>query len=884
MISIKSFGSDGALEQHEFSGMLGEFLDSNGVDWRNEVVQPIIVSVNGNDIYSIDWDSTKVSNKDAVEIIILPRGGVFKAIGKVFSKVFSWLMPKKKPLGNKQETAQGRSLERIDIKANNATLGAVVPECFGRFRRYPDYLTEPRRFFAHKRHQAVYSLVCIGVGSYKVEDIKAGDTALSDLSDSFIHVFEPGQHVGQYAESWHTSKEVGGTSNGTAGLDLSVDLVPWEQMINPHSVDGYNFSGSKGLLITRLDQNSFNEHYSDRVSLDIHRSYGYVAQKLDWGVTPILQLVGQIGFITEDELKKQLQIISGLLYEPFIAQLDANGVGIIRFKDWQGNLLPFFGQFIYADGQTYNYNFKSTWQIKNIGGNTISLEEKGGCFYVAGTDPIAIVNYASGGRDLPIFTNRFSAMPNGVKTSQIEVDFFFPNGLCWVNDDGSLISTSVGIQINITDKDTGNLIMNDYKYYSDATTDQIGFTERIQLPYFCEPLVKVRRLERGSDSAQSRSNIEWMGLKGRLPDVYGYPNWTVAGIMMASGGRVSAQSENAINMIVTRILPQLQYDGTWSEPRPVRDIASCVRYIAHQIGYTDNDIDMDELLRLHNQYWVPRKEHFDFVLDETTVKDAIEMALNAGMSNLTISNGKIKPVRDEKRTILEQSYSAQNIIGDITHSFKSRRIDDYDGVEVEYVDPSTFDKKVVQCLLPGSHGLKIRKLSINGVNDKNRAYIIGMREASIDRYINKDFSFKTEMDAFNSDYMSYIAIIDDVPKFGQSALILAVDDEKVTLSEDIREKPDIFSWRDRNGKLIGPFKIKSFDGPFAYVDLGTNRPIVSLNYELPHAYLGTEQRWAHKCLVTDITPNGIDSATISAINYDDRIYDYDNTEMYKNDM
>ncbi len=58
--------------------------------------------------------------------------------------------------------------------------------------------------------------------------------------------------------------------------------------------------------------------------------------------------------------------------------------------------------------------------------------------------------------------------------------------------------------------------------------------------------------------------------------------------------------------------------------------------IAKDAGYTDDDIDLDELDRLHT-IWTARGDTFDFVFGGTTVRDAINTALRAGMAEMTLA-------------------------------------------------------------------------------------------------------------------------------------------------------------------------------------------------------------------------------------------------------
>src|SRR5690625_7673089 len=102
-------------------------------------------------------------------------------------------------------------VERLKLraKANEAKLGQVVPELAGRFIRYPDYLTPPRRRFVSPREQWVEFLACVGPGQYQIlpHDIKIGDTRIGSLGEGASYLFfEPGHSVAVPIadEHWHS--------------------------------------------------------------------------------------------------------------------------------------------------------------------------------------------------------------------------------------------------------------------------------------------------------------------------------------------------------------------------------------------------------------------------------------------------------------------------------------------------------------------------------------------------------------------------------------------------------------------------------------------------------------------------------------------------------
>ncbi len=356
-------------------------------------------------------------------------------------------------------------------------------------------------------------------------------------------------------------------------------------------------------------------------------------------------------------------------------------------------------------------------------------------------------------------------------------------------------------------------------------------------------------------------------------------------VRLRSGGKLAAQSENQINVLATRKLPTLQLDGTWGAAVATRDISAFLRYIATTIGYTDDNLDMDELQRLH-AIWTSRGELVDYVFDLTTVKEAMNTVLAAGMSEFTIADGLIRPVRDDVRTTFEsgQGYSPQNMTAPLQRQFRAHRQDDNDGIEVEYTDANTWTRQTVVCALPGSQRLKLRKMKLDGVTDRTIAWRIGMREARRIRYQLWQYSFETEMDALNSEYLSYVPLLDDIPGYGQSAILQAIGPTTggalLHVSEPLHweEGADhVVAYRRPDGTVAGPWSATPGPDDHSLIaNIPQPWPTVTLKHEPPHIYFGTTERWCFPALITEIKPSGTDKVPVSAVNYDSRIYADDN--------
>lgn len=474
----------------------------------------------------------------------------------------------------------------------------------------------------------------------------------------------------------------------------------------------------------------------------------------------------------------------------------------------------------------------------------------------------------------------FTACPEGEKTTRVGLDFFFPKGLYYQKESGSIRGNSQAVTVRWRDAGTADPFQSQTFSFFEGATDQIGFTRYIDFPEAIRPEISVRK--HVNSIPRYISDVEFYGLRAQLNPPTSYP-WTTMSVKLKNASKIAGQSENKINVLPIRKLPVL-VDGEWSETNePTREIAPCARYIAQSVGMP---VDQEELERLDG-VWQSRGDKFDYVFDETTVSEALKTVLRVGMSELTIDQGRIQPVRDEIRTTFEsgQGYSPQNMTGPLSRSFQSRRPDDSDGVDVEFTSRASWTKETIECRLPGDLGLKVEKIRLDGVTDRTQAYQIGMRRRAAMRYRRWEYSFDTEMDGLNSNYMSYVPILDDLPEYGQSSIMLAIEDAgggnaKITVTEPMDWSDSgasyVVAYRNPDGTVAGPFPATQGANEYEIIaPIPLPWPDLTARQEPPHVYFGTTERWAFKALITSVRPRGQLGASVTAVNYDDRVYDYD---------
>ncbi len=867
------------LERHQHAGTFGEWMRAHVPGYEPGPRQPIVVESAGRVVPPAEWDQLTGD----VAVRVKAQGGVVSFLTNTLQGLFGWLVPNAPKI---RTPAAGQELVPADAKANEARLGQVIPEIAGRYRRYPDYLLPPHRYFVDEREQWLDLLLCIGKGRHSIasSDVLVGDTPLISLGDGAeFTLYEPGDDLSadDCAIWWHTAPEVGGSAKGTAGLELKATFeVERTTSATAYQFDGYDVTIPAGAgefpdgwaagMIVRIEQ---------------YRSYevadgGSGADVIEGDLADLEPFVGMVIEIAGDNAGTYVVDT----YDPgdsvtppsmTLAYPDSAGSPVTSLVTGTRRMA------IGYDGLRYRLTAAGTSSIsvERLDDTGATDSWAGWDFYEATDAEIELDPSTTEGD----WAGPFAACPAGETTEVIEWDVFLPQGLCGITEKGKLKARSVEIELQYRDIDTAGSWTSVVRTYTAATLDQLGYTESVTLPAAIRPEVRMRRTEAESEETNHREEVQWYSLRSRLEAPASYEGVTVMSVRLRGGERLSAQAENLISVECTRLLPVLADGAFTDEPEATRSIAAWVRYVAQSIGYTDDQLDLEELTRL-DAIWEARGDHYDYVHGETTVRDVINQALRAGFAELTVDEGRIRPVRDEERSEFEHLYTPQNMTGPLRRSFEAIRPDDADGVDVEYVDSRTWSKAVVECRLDGDAGLKADKITLEGVTDRTQAWRIGMRARRAARYRRWAYEWETELDALNSRYLSYCAVGDDVPGYGKSAILIACTAAEtgalLTVSEpmDWAVADHVVAVRHEDGSLIGPFPATRGATDYEIVAEGMAVIAIELQQEPPHVLFGTTERWSFPVLVTSINPNGFETVGVSGVNYDARVYaDDDNT-------
>lgn len=215
---------------------------------------------------------------------------------------------------------------------------------------------------------------------------------------------------------------------------------------------------------------------------------------------------------------------------------------------------------------------------------------------------------------------------------------------------------------------------------------------------------------------------------------------------------------------------------------------------------------------------------------------------------------------------------------ELERDFTALGPDDFDGVDVEYVDEATWSVETVECRLPGDIGRKVEKITAEGITSRTRAWRLGMRQRMAHKYRRWSYRWGTELDALNSGFMSFCRVADDVPGYGQSAIMMGYSNGVIESSEPLDFSAGgehVVGIRKPDGKMSGPYTATQIDEYHVQISGLDFVPDMSWSVEPPHILFGPVNRWSYPALITSISPSGTRSVSVSAVNYDARVYTYD---------
>lgn len=476
----------------------------------------------------------------------------------------------------------------------------------------------------------------------------------------------------------------------------------------------------------------------------------------------------------------------------------------------------------------------------------------------------------------------FLVCPSGETTDAFEYDFNFPGGLIWYTDKGNKRTFTVTVRVAYRVFGSGDAWSVRTHTYTATSEDALGFTERITLATPGQIEVRVRRVtERGGNSA--RDACFWQGLRARLPQrPTRYDDLTTIGLTVTTGTKLAAQTDRRFNVEATRLYD----DGA------ARSISGAMVHVMRSLGLPFDQIDTDTLQHLEDTYWTPRGEFFDFSAEKTgtSALDLLQMAAQAGMSYFLLIDSMCSAGREGVKS-WRGGISPQRQLEPLSTSFIAPGPDDYDGVDVTYIDEVTWAAETVECRLPGvSEPWKVETYELQGVGTRDRAYRIGMRRLMKHQGQRLTYKTKTEMMGLVYQYGDRVKLFDDIP--GSSTTSTMIESARLDGTRLLIEVGEYLDWslpaprclvRFQDGTLsnvIVPTKVddhlltiaaSALSGEHAFNTWIMDDPTI----DPPELIFCDSTRAGYDAVLADLTPGEDGSVELTALQYDPAFYQYD---------
>lgn len=494
-----------------------------------------------------------------------------------------------------------------------------------------------------------------------------------------------------------------------------------------------------------------------------------------------------------------------------------------------------------------------------------------------GFSPRTMIDYqATGISDNNTWMGPFLVCPENEVVDAFEVNFSFPSGICGFDSKGKKRIRHCEWEIQYRVYGSGAGWTSKQGVYALKNVNGLGFTERFNLasPGLVE--VRCRRLnEQGSNNA--RDSMYWQALRGRLlARPSSYAGVTLMGVTVETGGKLAAQSDRRVNVVATRI-----YDSGVA-----RSISGALYHVGQSLGM---EMDTAAIDALEETYWTPNGETFDFATgDSISALEMLQKIAAAGKSYFLLNTQSVASVGREGVKPWTGAITPHEMVSEMQTDFSTVTDDDYDGVDVTYINGTTWAEETVQCRLPGNPTpKKIEAYRADGVGNPDHAYQIGMRRLRKYQLQRMTHKTTTELDALCYNVGDRIVLTDDIP--GSNTISCLIESIATAGGVTIFDVSEPLDWTFANPRIFLRYQDGTASRLFEASPTGDNYQ-VSVPYqsefadilmgdpiiEPPRLIFCSSESDLYDAIVSEVVPQDDGTCEVTARQYRTEFYDYDN--------
>jgi len=409
--------------------------------------------------------------------------------------------------------------------------------------------------------------------------------------------------------------------------------------------------------------------------------------------------------------------------------------------------------------------------------------------------------------------------------------------------------------------------------------------------------VRIRRTDLKDTSANVGHTVSWEGLRSYLDINPDFGNVTLLAVKIRATANLNERTQTAFNVVATRKLP-IYESGGWSAPQATRSIIWAF-FDVFRSAYggrieVDSFFDIDTLLELDALY-ESRGDYFDWIFrDPITVWEAAQTIARAGRGIPLLIGSLITIKRDAAMAIPVALFGPDNIVrGSFQWNVVLWQPNRNDGVRITYTEPSTgYKQEQITCVLPGFAGDNPKDVQLPGVSVRAQAYREGLFMAASERYLRENIVFDTGMEGHIPVFGDLIAISHDVPRWGQSGVVVHAEFEsgdvvRLWLSEPVdwsssESGEHQIMLKGAPSTIIGPLSVTATaDDRQVLITLPGDESSGNIDFLLsgttePMIYLfGVSGRITKYGKVVKVEPQSGETVRITAVNDEPIIHSFD---------
>ncbi|WP_157976406.1 host specificity factor TipJ family phage tail protein [Parahaliea mediterranea] len=700
----------------------------------------------------------------------------------------------------------------INATQNRARLGEPIASHYGTVTFPPDYGAAPYVFYDESSSDMyVDELLDLGHGEYIIHEVTVGETPVDALEPGAVRywVYGPDDH------------------NQTLGT-IEADI--WSQIAsgpNPKPFVENMFTSPE------VESWEFNDDRNDEVSTPA----AFAGRAFAAGG-------GQLGRITEVD-----------------SSLDIGPGDTITLANTVSN----------------NVSFVVAFAVVDSGDPTkMTLFEGYGSSIIQDEDPLpGATTYTLNTTTNNMIAGPFRAQKGGMTIDAIDVDILFPQGLMTIEGDGDQRYRDIEIQVTYQqiNPDTGAAIgapiVNSKTYrYKTRRPVRDTISSGPLAPGAYE--VTVQRLTAFAGRGLSPEQTIWAGLKGHVvldATATAYGPVTLMALRMKATNGLGQAARSRVKVTATRVLASGDSDN------PITVIKDIWLNTDYGMKRSLEELDTAALDALEAEW--DTEPSFNGSFDSrNTGFEAMQSVISLAGARVLHQNALITVVPDRVQAVRTAMFGMANILPDsfeLTYTFDTEG--DFDGVRVEYRDPTTFNP--AYAVYP-EDAEQPEAFTLFGCTSASYAQQFATYLWNTRTRRRKAVKFDTELEGLIPLFGDRIGVSHAMPDWGQSGVILeqlGTNTYRVDQALDWQSE-NIVLLRDEHGKPNGPYTVTvGATKDIIVFDTAPGITVATPGNREPTLYsFGRTYELIKDFMVTKITPQSDRIIRIEGQLYDEAIY------------